>query len=307
MQVHELSWGDVYVRAGEVAEEIIARILEARGTSPPLILYGIPRGGIPAMMAVRECLRLKGFPTSITTDPEDAEIFVDDIIDSGNTKLRYERRYGIVPFLALVQPTDFADQWVSFPWERMNGEAGAEDAVVRLIQNIGDDPTREGLIETPSRVIRAYKELFAGYSMDTSKILKSFSDGACDEMVVLRDIEFCSMCEHHMLPFTGVAHIAYIPNKRVVGVSKLARLLEAYTRRLQIQERICQQVTKTLMAELQPLGAACVLVAKHLCMTCRGVNKQHSTMVTSSLEGVFRDRQEARSEFMSIIQGERHV
>ncbi|GAG88950.1 unnamed protein product, partial [marine sediment metagenome] len=142
---------------------------------------------------------------------------------------------------------------------------------------------REGLKETPKRVSKSFAKLYGGYAMKASDHMKTFSDGVCDEMVIVKDIEFFSTCEHHMLPFFGRAHIAYIPNKKVIGVSKLVRILEVYARRLQIQERICQQVTEALDTNLSPLGSACVLEAQHFCMTARGVEKQHSIMVTSSL------------------------
>lgn len=175
-----------------------------------------------------------------------------------------------------------------------------ESAIRTVLQFIGEDPTREGLQETPSRVLKSYREIFGGYGVDPASVFKVFEDGACDEMVVLKDIEFWSTCEHHIQPFYGKAHIAYIPNGKVIGVSKLARLLDVFSRRLQIQERICQQVTEALMEHLQPKGAACVLEARHLCMTCRGVGKQNSVMVTSSLKGEFL-LPEVRQEFLSFI------
>lgn len=179
---------------------------------------------------------------------------------------------------------------------------GHEIVVRQLIQCIGDDPEREGLKDTPKRVVRSWATLFGGYLIDPKEALSTtFTDVKCDEMVVLRNIEFYSTCEHHMLPFFGVAHIGYIPDKCVVGISKLARLLEVYARRLQIQERICTQVTSSLMEFLKPRGAGCVIQSKHLCMTCRGVEKQNSSMITSSLAGVFREDGRARDEFLSFI------
>jgi GTP cyclohydrolase IA len=174
-------------------------------------------------------------------------------------------------------------------------------SVLEIIEFIGDDPNREGLEETPKRVIESWSELFSGYGSCVEAIFKTFDDGACDEMVLLKNIEFYSTCEHHMLPFMGMSHIAYIPNGKVIGISKLARLLEIFARRLQIQERIGMQVTEALQTHLRPKGAACVLQAKHLCMTCRGVNKQGSEMVTSSLTGVFRENTAARAELFSLI------
>lgn len=170
-----------------------------------------------------------------------------------------------------------------------------------ILTLIGEDPNREGLRETPRRVLKSYGEIFGGYKQDPAEVMKCFDDGACDEMVVLRDIEFYSNCEHHMQPFFGKAHIAYLPDKRVLGVSKLARLLDIYARRLQIQERLTTQVSQALMTHLQPRGAACVIEAKHFCMVCRGVGKQNSTMITSSLLGAFKDDPATRAEFMSMI------
>lgn len=174
-----------------------------------------------------------------------------------------------------------------------------------ILACIGEDPTREGLLETPKRVAKSYGQLFSGYAVDTDEklveLLKVFTDGACDEMVILRDIEFSSFCEHHMLPFIGKAHVAYIPNGKVVGVSKLARLVDVYAKRLQIQERLTTQVTSALDRILAPKGAACVIEAHHQCMSCRGVGKQHSIMVTSSLTGAFKQEPETRAEFMSLV------
>jgi GTP cyclohydrolase I len=177
----------------------------------------------------------------------------------------------------------------------------AMKAVETLLGYISEDPQREGLKDTPLRVVRSYDQIFGGYLLNPADEMKVFEDGACDEMVLLKEIEFYSVCEHHMQPFFGKAHIAYIPNGRVIGVSKLARVLDIYARRLQIQERICQQVVSALMEHLQPKGAACILEAKHFCMVCRGVQKQNSVMVTSSLEGVFKRDPATRQELYSLI------
>ena len=177
------------------------------------------------------------------------------------------------------------------------------DAVRFILSSIGDDPDREGLKETPARVVKSWKELYSGYQQDPASVFKVFEDGACDEMVVLRDIEFYSVCEHHMLPFFGRAHIAYLPDKKVIGLSKMARLLEIFSRRLQIQERIGQEITAAMDGHLKPRGSACVLEAKHFCMMCRGVQKQSSSMVTSSLTGAFRSDTATRMELFSHIRG----
>jgi GTP cyclohydrolase I len=175
------------------------------------------------------------------------------------------------------------------------------EVVRATLRYIGEDPTREGLIDTPSRVVRSWNELFSGYSKDPKSVFKTFEDGACDELVLLKGIEFYSQCEHHMLPFFGKANIAYIPNGKIIGISKLARLLEIYSRRLQVQERLTTQITKALDENLSPLGSACILQATHLCMCMRGVQKQNSVMVTSSLTGVFKEEASARSELLRLI------
>lgn len=177
-----------------------------------------------------------------------------------------------------------------------------ENAVKTILEHIGEDPNREGLKDTPRRVLKAYDELFYGYQQNPESIFRTFEDGACSQMVVLRGIEWVSFCEHHMLPMLGKAHIGYIPNGKVVGISKLARLLEIFSRRLQIQERIGQQITEALDKYLTPKGSACVLEAQHLCMSCRGVNKQQSVMVTSSISGEF-FQPEVRAEFLTLIRG----
>lgn len=188
--------------------------------------------------------------------------------------------------------------------ERTMQDITASEAVRVLIEQIGEDPDREGLRETPDRVVRSFQEIYGGYGYgpkDIARILKTFEDGACDEIVLLKNVEFYSVCEHHMQPFFGNAHIAYIPNGKVVGVSKLARLLNVFSRRLQIQERLTTQITEALMEHLQPKGAACILTAKHFCMVCRGVNKQNAEMRTSSLRGAFMDEIETRAELFSLI------
>ena len=171
-----------------------------------------------------------------------------------------------------------------------------------ILKLIGDNPDREGLEKTPIRVAKSMQFLMHGYYADPEQILRSamFKEDY-REMVIVKDIEIYSMCEHHMLPFIGKAHVAYIPNEKIVGISKLARLVDIYARRLQIQERIGQQVTDDLMRLLNPKGAACIIEAQHLCMLMRGVNKQNSIMVTSSLRGVFLQNSTSRQELMNLI------
>ena len=307
----ELSWEDVEERA----EAVFVGIGSAFNTAGPLRCYAIPNGGFHAWNAVvMASLRLDGPSLVLTDTVEDADIILDDIFDSGatlRTVRNFEKEQGSsqATFYALVdKPQEGLEGvWVCFPWEGKEvpgREAvdGPTDAVTRILQFIGEDPKREGLLETPKRVVKSYSEIFAGYKQTPEQHLKTFSEGACDEMVVLKDIEFYSVCEHHMQPFFGRAHIAYIPDNRVVGISKLARILEVFARRLQIQERLTTQIVDALEEHLKPKGAACIIEAQHFCMVCRGVNKQNSVMVTSAMNGVFRnDKNQARLELLSFI------
>jgi GTP cyclohydrolase I len=179
----------------------------------------------------------------------------------------------------------------------------AEDAVRTLIRWAGDDPAREGLRDTPARVTRAYEEFFAGYEQDPEEILKrTFSEvEGYDEMIVMSDIRFESHCEHHMVPIIGKAHVGYLPDKRVVGISKLARLVEVYARRLQVQEKMTVQIADTLQEILQPRGVAVVIEAAHQCMTTRGVHKPGVGLITSRMVGAFRDDPSTRREFLAVI------
>jgi len=179
----------------------------------------------------------------------------------------------------------------------------AEEAVRTLIRWAGDDPAREGLLGTPDRVVRSYEEFFAGYGEDPVELLKRTfeeTDGY-DEMVLLKDIRFESHCEHHMVPIIGRAHVAYLPKSRVVGISKLARVVEVYAKRLQIQEKMTAQVANTIDEVLQPLGVAVVIEAQHQCMTTRGVHKPGVSMVTSRMLGAFRTDASTRREFLAMI------
>ncbi len=179
----------------------------------------------------------------------------------------------------------------------------AEDAVRTLLRWAGDDPSREGLLDTPSRVARAYREWFCGYEEDPQELLaRSFEEtDGYDEMVSLRDIRLESTCEHHMAPILGRVHVAYIPDGRVVGISKLARVVDAYAKRLQIQEKLTAQIANTLHEVLKPKGVAVVVEAAHQCMTTRGVHKPGVTMVTSRMLGAFRDDPSTRREFLAMI------
>jgi GTP cyclohydrolase I len=183
----------------------------------------------------------------------------------------------------------------------------AEAAIRTLLRWAGDDPAREGLVDTPARVARAYEEFFAGYAIDPVALLeRTFEEtDGYDEIVLLRDIRLESHCEHHMVPIIGRAHVAYLPHRRVVGISKLARVVEAYARRLQIQEKLTAQIANTIQQVLEPRGVAVVIEAAHQCMTTRGVHKPGVTMVTSRMLGAFRDDPTTRREVLAMIGNDR--
>ena len=184
-------------------------------------------------------------------------------------------------------------------------QAEAEAAIRTLLRWAGDDPAREGLRDTPRRVAKAYKEWFAGYAQDpTAYLARTFEEVAgYDEIIVLRNIEFESHCEHHMAPIIGRAHVGYLPRNRVVGISKLARVVDAYAKRLQVQEKMTAQIAQCINDTLQPIGVGVVIEASHECMTTRGVHKRGVSMVTSTLLGSFREDHRTRDEFMRLIRG----
>ncbi|HEU0124067.1 MAG TPA: GTP cyclohydrolase I FolE [Bryobacteraceae bacterium] len=178
------------------------------------------------------------------------------------------------------------------------------DNVREILGTIGEDPEREGLLRTPDRVEKALKFLTGGYSENIAKLVNgALFSVDYDEMVIVKDIEFFSLCEHHMLPFYGKAHVAYIPNGKVIGLSKIPRIVDVFARRLQVQERMTQEIAETLMDILKPKGVAVTCEAQHFCMMMRGVEKQHSATVTSAMLGEFRERKETRDEFLALIRG----
>lgn len=274
--ITELNWAWVFARLKD---------------APAGRLWGVPRGG--AIVA--------GLTGRAVDSIDEADAIVDDIVDSGATASRYAE-YG-KPFWALVDKRSFAIGrhvgWVRFPWEHVDATAELEDTVRRQLQWIGENPNRDGLLDTPGRVLRALREMTSGYQTNADELLATTFDVPCDEMIVVREIEFTSLCEHHLLPFTGSVDLCYIPG-RVVGLSKLARLVDAYSRRLQVQERLTSQIAETIERCLGARGVGVVVRGRHACMSCRGVRKATAEMVTSATRGILRDNPEARAEFLQL-------
>lgn len=264
-------------------------------------VFAIPRGGIPAALAVAG----HHGNLQLVDDPAEADLFIDDIIDSGGTMQRWCDKYPGKPFFSLIDKTredsEFRGRWVVFPWEE-TAEGGIEDNIKRLLQFIGENPERGGLLETPGRVAKAWSHWCSGYGKNAADILKVFEDGAekYDEMVVVKDIPIYSKCEHHLADIFGTATIAYIPNGKIVGLSKLSRLADMYARRLQVQERLTNQIADALEEHLQPKGVGVIIRARHMCMESRGICQQGHHTITSALRGVLKDKPEARAEFMEL-------
>ena len=248
--------------------------------------YGVPRGGQV----------VAGLTGQAVDTPEEADYIVDDLIDSGTTRDKWKKNYPNKPFYVLYDKTIEKDLgWLEFPWEE-DGQRDAEDSVARLLQAFGEDTTREGLQDTPKRYVKFFKEFLNTPEWNCT----TFESEGYDEMIVQTNIPFHSLCEHHIAPFFGHGTIAYIPNKRIVGLSKLARTLETFSRRLQNQERITTQVAEFLEKELEPLGIAVVLKAKHMCMEMRGVKKHNTWTTTSIMKGIFKEDSKARNEIMQL-------
>lgn len=291
--MHKIEFAELRSLAANMAYSIRKEL----GSSQPatvLTVYAVPRNGIPAALALAEHMSI-----ALVDSPDRARIVVDDLIDSGATAKRYEGK----PFFALIdkRKAPYHGAWVVWPWEG-DAAGGVEDNIRRLLQYIGEDASRGGLLETPARVAKAWQEWCAGYEQNPADVLKTFEDGAegVDEMVVVKDIPFYTHCEHHMAPFFGTATIGYLPNQKIVGLSKLSRLLDIYARRLQVQERLGCQVADAIMEHLDALGCGVVINARHLCMESRGICKQGSTTTTSALRGLFKDEADVRAEFLAL-------
>lgn len=304
MMVNHVPWGVCYQAAGILWE----RIKRGGALAQIEYVYGVPRGGCVAATLLQSLAHRDGRILMVLDEPIRGALVVDDLVDSGATLRGWkEKGYQVEAlFRKPTSPTDISpdamilDGWLTFPWEAREG-TGAEDIVTRLLQFIGEDPSRNGLLETPKRVLKAWKELTIGYAQDHRVILNKAFDQPHDELILLRGIEFHSTCEHHMLPFYGTAAVGYIPTTSVVGISKLARLVDCFARRLQIQERLTRQIADAIVEVLNPSGVGVIIKAKHSCMGCRGVMQSDSDMITSVMLGSLRNNAAARAEFLSLV------
>ena len=264
----------------------------------PLRLFGVPRGGIIAAYAVKAALPRDR--AVVIESPIAAHFIIDDIRHTGKTEQRFKRHSA--PFLTLFE---HEGEWLEFPWEVAEGSA--VDIPIRLLGFIGEDFEREGLRETPDRFLKAWSYWTKGYKEKPSDILKTFQDGSqnYDEMVFQGAIPLWSICEHHLAPFFGLAHVGYIPGKSIVGLSKLARIVDVFARRLQVQERLTSQIADCLFENLKPLGVGVVLECRHSCMESRGIEKMGTVTVTSALRGAMKGEHETRSEFLAFVRSAR--
>lgn len=272
-------------------------------------VYGIPTGGsVVASLIAGNRSTFTGYRL-VEALTGTCGLVVDDLIDSGRTMEPYANRPHDALYRKPTSPKHLApnaielDGWLTFPWEKNEGTP--EDAVVRLLEYIGEDPNRPGLLDTPARVCKAWTEMTAGYKDDAAIHLSKVFPDTSDEMVVVSGIEFTSLCEHHVLPFTGTATVAYVPDGKVVGLSKIARCVESFSKRLQVQERLTDQIAEAMMEHLNPKGVAVMLTAQHACMAVRGVQQRNAVMTTSCLRGCFYEDSRARNEFLVIAGSKR--
>lgn len=309
----------------EAADIVAHQIYQMAQTRPSrqLCVYAVPRGGVHAFQAVqsavaRMLIRYSGACSlEAVYVPEEADVIVDDLFDSGATMRRMEARAPGTPFLCLFYKKEDGnnrthpdhsvckfvypkDTWLVFPWEG-DEAASASDIFIRLLQYVGEDTERGGLVETPARAVKAWGEWTRGYGQDPQAVLKTFEDGAdnYDEMVIVHNVAFYTHCEHHLAPFFGTVDFAYIPDKKIVGLSKMPRLIDIFARRLQVQERFTAQIVDAFCQHVNPKGVACLVRARHMCMESRGINLHGSSTTTSALRGVLKDAA-PRAEFLSL-------
>jgi len=270
----KVTWEDIYKRLETITEKY----------SENIKYYGIPRGGQV----------VAGITGNAVNDIEEADIIIDDIYDSGDTAKKYEKYNKPMEFL-YDKRKEPELPWIVFPWEN-EFDRGFESDIVRILERIGEDPKREGLINTPKRVVKAWKELTTKPEFSPT----TFSANGYDQMIIEKGIQFYTFCEHHMLPFFGKAYIGYIPDQEIIGISKLSRCVEYYSKALNTQEYLTNNIGKYLKDKLNPRGIAVVVKARHLCQEMRGVKKQ-GEMITSYVNGFFKDDNKAREEFLNLI------
>jgi len=291
-----LDWSEFYGLCENLANKIKGKYR---------VIYPIHKNGLYVANFLSESLGLKIIydKESINDFNKSELIIVDDLVDSGRTLSSFKGIDKAVLFVKnnnqkkvkyFVEKTN---DWIRFPFEKEND---IEENIVRMLEYIGEDPTREGLIDTPKRIVKSWDKLYGGYKMNPKDLVTSFQDGACDEVVILKNIEFYSVCEHHNLPFFGKISIGYLPRKKVIGVSKLARIVEVYARRMQIQEKMTTQIADCIVDLINPRGVMVVCEAQHFCVVARGVEKKNSLMVTSAIRGAFR-KKDLRDEFLNLI------
>jgi len=274
-------------------------------------IYGVPRGGVTVAALLAGAVEQvdSDLTVLLLESPDNADFIVDDLVDSGTTKQRYKSKFPNATFLTLYNKQiegqlckgrAVADYWLIFPWEERDDTATEDDIFLRLLQFIGEDPARDGLKDTPKRMQKAWAAWTEGYNTDFKELFTTFeNDNHYDQMVTVRNIPFYSHCEHHLAPFFGTADISYIPKGHVVGLSKLSRVLNGYAKRLQVQERLTQQVADCIMEHLEPVGAGVIVRARHLCMESRGIAQQGHHTVTTALKGVYLEP-EVRQEFLKV-------
>jgi GTP cyclohydrolase I len=314
MMIKHVSYFELAEAARNTAKRIREYLPNHRDyNKEPLRIFAVPRGGIPAALAVLRHINIK---SELITSARDADIFVDDLVDSGATRDRYFRLEPTTPFFTLFQKHN-KEEWLTFPWEdgywlapvkpgeqavvNTDGIGGGEDIPTRLLQFIGEDPQREGLRETPRRFLEAWRHWTSGYNKEPD--LKAFAEGVADydELVLVSNIPVYSHCEHHCTPMFGLAHVGYIPAGKIVGLSKLGRLVEVFARRLQVQEKMTSQIASALQEALQPQGVGVVLQLRHLCLESRGIAAHGAVTTTSAMLGALRDKPAARSEFLKLV------
>jgi GTP cyclohydrolase IA len=275
-----------------------------------LNVYGIPKAG--SIVAI-ELARTDPDGISVVYTPEEADVFVDDILDTGRTMKVYEERfkkkvyalYGKGKYTNCVHNVPAA-QWIEFPWESQEQTSKEhQDFVIRLIEELGEDASREGLRDTPARFLKAWREMTSGYEMPLDDIRGVKPDNTLFQvdthgMVVIKDIEFYSLCEHHLLPFVGKVHVAYLPDKYTIGLSKIPRIVDVFAQRLQTQERLGQHICDKLDELIKPRGVGVIIEASHFCTMMRGIKKQHSAIITSHVKGMFKEDARTREEFLSL-------